>query len=276
MFKVVLLLLATLALQSKVIDSTVAMIGSKPITSFEVQKKMRETSLNEGEALELIIRDNLEEQEISKRSIDISPSEVYDEIKHIASNNGISVDELYDRVRQTTGKTSIEFKEQIKKQLTSQKLYSEIAYASMSEPSDDEIEEYIQLHKDLFSKPFYFDVIIYSSKDESDLAMVQKNPMFSSANLTRDEKKLYYENLPQNLAALLEATPKNSFTQIVSLEDRLSVFYMKDIQKQDDLDANGQKSRVINMIMSDKREQVLSDYFSRLKNSSQVKIMDKK
>ncbi|MDX9814384.1 MAG: peptidyl-prolyl cis-trans isomerase [Sulfurimonadaceae bacterium] len=274
MYKIFLLLVVAIFLEAKIINSTVAMVGTEPITSYDVKQSMNLTKLSFEDALEFKIREKLEEQEIVKRSIDISPSDVYDEIKHIAQNNNISVSALYDRVRETTGATSEEFKEQTRKKLLSQKLYSEIAYSSINEPSDNEIAEYMQLHKDLFSKPLYFDAIIYSSIDEHDLNMVQKNPMFTSPSLLREERELYYESLPQGLADLLESTPPKTFTQIVSLDDRLSIFFIKGVQKQDSQES--QKYRVVNMIMADKREQVLSDYFSKLKNSSQVKILDKK
>lgn len=276
MFKLFLICFLTLGASAESINSVVAIVGVEPITKYDVKEEMQKTGENATNALDGLIRKKLEIQELQKRKIEVTQEEIFDEIKQLALNNKVSVDQFYEIVRQNSGLSSSEFKEKTKERLLAQKLYSEISYSSMNQPSDEEIAEYVELHKEALSKPLYFDVIIYSSSNDQSLEKIIKNPMFNSGDITKNEQKLFYEKISPDLAKLLESTAVGKFTPIVSVDNLLTTFYIKNISSNTDaMDSEAQKFRIINQIMGQKREQVLSDYFAKLKNNSDVKILDK-
>lgn len=274
MYKIFLTLIVALSLEAQIVNGVKVVVKQEPITMYDVKEEMRQSGVSEAVATDNLIRKKLEALEVEERKISVSSNDVYNEIKQLAAQNKMSVDQFYDMVREQNGLNSSEFREKTKERLLSQRLYSEISYSSMSQPSEDEIKEYFELHKEELQKPAYFDVIIYASAYKSQLEKVITNPMFSSSDISRGEKKLYYERISPELAKLLESTPLNKFTPIVATDkNSFTTFYLKGVDTQNSTTYESQRNRITNQIMGQKREQVLSDYFARLRNNTDIQII---
>jgi len=186
----------------------------------------------------------------------------------------MDIEQFYDAVRESNGLSSSELKEKIRQRLISQKLYSAIAYSHVSEPTEEQIKDYYNLHKDKFLHPKSFEVDIYQSKDTQRLTQKINNPMLYSPDISVEQQTLEYTNISPQLASLLQKTPLNSFTQIVpNGKGEYMSFYLKNIIQSSNNSYISNKQQIINMIMSQKREQVLSDYFTRLRTSADIKIL---
>ncbi|MBE0513986.1 peptidylprolyl isomerase [Sulfurimonas sp.] len=274
MYKIFLSLFFSVMLSAELINGVSVVVKGEPITLYDVKEEMRISRVDADTATNNLIRKKLEEAEISERKISVSSSEVYDDIKKTASANKMSIDELYEAVRNSNGLTSSEFKERTKEKILSQKLYSAIAYSSIDTPSDDELREYYELHKEEFLRPSAFDVTIYSSKNKNALEKKITIPMFYSDEIKADEQLLEYERISPELARLLENTKSNTFTPVVSEPNGSYVsFYLKEVKAPSSVEFESVKNQIANMIASQKREQVLSDYFARLRNSADIKII---
>jgi len=186
----------------------------------------------------------------------------------------MSISDFYEAVRNSSGLSSTELREKTKEKLLSQKLYASIAYSPVSLPSDDEVKEYYELHKEEFVHPTAFKVIIYSSKDKSLLQKKISNPMFYSSDIQTSEQRLVYERISPELAKFLESAEVKSFTPIVpdGKGGNMS-FYLKEIESTKISGYEDVKNRVVMLIMAKKREQVLSDYFARLRGNADIKIL---
>ncbi|MDQ1264312.1 MAG: hypothetical protein QG559_1313 [Campylobacterota bacterium] len=274
MYKIFLIFIFALSLKAEMVNGVAVVVKQEPITLSDIKEEMRKSNSTEEEATDNLIRKKLEGMEIQERKISVSSTDVYNEIKQVAASNKMSVEALYDMVRETNGLSSTDFKEKTKEKLLSQRLYTDISYSSMTQPSEEEIKEYYDLHKDEFSRPLSFDVIIYSSPDKNSLEKVVSNPMLNISDVTKSEQKLFYEKLPKELSRLLENTEPNKFTPIISNEkNAYTIFYLKAIEHQKDATYENKKNKIINLIMAQKREQVLSDYFAKLRNNSDIKIL---
>lgn len=186
----------------------------------------------------------------------------------------MNVSDLYEAVRNSSGLTSKEFKEKTKHKLLSQKLYSAIAYGSIDQPSEAEAMEYFELHKDNFSHPSGFKVVAYNSKSKRRLQEKVNNPMFHAPDIEQMEQDLKYDKISPELAKFLSKAKLNSFTPIVpNGKGGHMAFYIKEIESAADIGFRGVRSQVVNLMMGDKREQVLSDYFARLKGNANIKII---
>nr|MDA3908499.1 peptidylprolyl isomerase [Sulfurimonas sp.] len=244
------------------------------ITLYDIKKEMQTSKIDAESATNVLIRKALEKQEIDDRKISVSIAEVYDDIKKTAARNNLNVSEFYEAVRNSSGLTSEELKEKIKEKLLSQKLYSSIAYSGVTEPTDDEIEAYFKVHKDDFAHPSGFKVIIYQSKNKQRLQEKIDNPMFYSPEITSNEQKLSYDKISPELASLLEGTSLNSFTAVVpdGKGGNMS-FYIKEIESAKETGLESVKNQIINMITAQQREQVLGDYFARLRHNADIKMI---
>jgi parvulin-like peptidyl-prolyl isomerase len=274
MYKIFLVFLLSVSLYAELVNGVAMIVKGEAVTLYDLKKEMQTSQVSLEDAKEIWIRKKLEAVEIKERKIKVASSEVYEDIKNIASRNNMNVSELYEAVRSSSGLTSTEFKAKTKDKLLSQKLYSAIAYTSLSQPTEEEAKEYYELHKNDFSHPAGFTVIIYTSKDKSRLQEKIDNPMFYAPDIKTEEKRLEYDKVSPELAGFLEKQKVNTFTPIVpNGEGAQMSFYIKEIETAKEAGFRTTRNQVVNLIMGDKREQVLSDYFARLKGNAEIKII---
>ncbi|QOY52248.1 peptidylprolyl isomerase [Candidatus Sulfurimonas baltica] len=274
MYKIFLILLFSAILNAELVNGVAVVVKGEAITLHDIREEMRISKLTINEATDTLIRKKLEELEIKERKISVDSSEVYDHIKQTAAKNNMSISEFYEAVRNSSGLSSTEFKETTKEKLLSQKLYSAIAYTSVSMPSEEESKEYFELHKNEFAHPSIFNVIIYNTKDESLLQKKINSPMFYSADIKEDQQKLDYEKISPELAGFLQQQKVNSFSPIVpDGKGGYMSFYIKEIDGAKEATYDSVKEQIINFIMGKKREQVLSDYFARLRDGADIKVI---
>lgn len=274
MYKILLPLIFSALLCAEPINGVSVIVKGDVITLYDVKEEMRALNANSTVATDSLIRKKLEAAEISERKISVTSSEVYEDIKKVAAANKIGVDELYEAARNSSGLSSAEFKEKTKEKLLSQKLYSAIAYSSVEVPKEDEIKEYFELHKEDFSHPTAFKTTIYSSHSKDALQKKITTPMYNATDVKVEEQILPFERISPELAKLLQNTQINSFTPIISEPNGSFVsFYLKEIQNPKETNYEGLKNQIVNLIMERKREQVLSDYFARLRGNAEIKVI---
>ncbi len=272
MYKILILIFLSSLLNAELVNGIAIIVKGEAITLRDLTEEMRITKVNLEDAKQILIRKKLEAAEIRERNIKVASSEVYEDIKKIAQRNNMNVSELYEAVRSASGLTSTEFKEKTKERLLSQKLYSAIAYTSLSEPTEEEAEEYYEIHKDDFVHPAGFTVIVYTSKDKTRLQEKMDNPMFYSPDLHAEEKRLEYDKISPELAKFLTKQKVDTFTPIVPNGKGAYIsFYVKEIESAKEAGFRTIRNQVVSLIMGDKREQVLSDYFASLKGNADIK-----
>ena len=274
MYKIFLTLILVASLNAEIVNGVAIVVKGKAITLYDIKKEMQLSKVDEKEASNILVRKKLEELEIGERKISVSSSEVYEDIKKTAARNNLDINGFYEAVRKSSGLSSSDLKIKIKEKLLSQKLYSAIAYSSVSEPSESEIKEYYELHKAKFEHPKSFSVVVYSSQESARLQQKIDNPMFYAPDIATNEQILPYERISPELAGLLSRTPKNSFTAIVpDGKGGYMSFYLKDIDETTNNSIDEVRVQIVNMIMGDTREQVLSDYFARLRDNADIEMI---
>lgn len=274
MNKILLIMLFALALNAEVYDGVAIVVKDKAITLLDIEKEMQASKVDATKASDILIRQKLEEIETQERNIVVESTEVYDDIKQMAARNNMSISDFYDAVRDANGISSTELKEKVRQKLLSQKLYSAIAYSSLSEPTENEIEEYFELHKEGFTHPAAFTVIIYDAQDREKLQEKVDNPMFYSPEIQTNEQVLPYERISPELASLLERTSLNSFTPVVpNGKGGFMSFYIKGIESAKEGGLESVRTQIVNAIMAEKRELILGDYFARLRHNADINII---
>lgn len=262
------------SLYSQVVSGVAVVVKGQAITMYDIQKEMKQSRIDANSAVNLLIRKKLEYVEIQARNINVSDSDIYDEIKKTASKNNLSVSQFYKAVRDSRDLSSSELQEKIKQRLLSQKLYSSITYSHISPPTEDNMKEYFELHKQEFKHPSSFDVIIYHSNNQERLQEKINNPMLYAPDIKTNEQVLPYDKINPELANLLQNTPLNTFTKVAPNENGEFIsFYLKDIQNDKETTFESVKNQIINAMMDSKREQTLSDYFARLQESANITIL---
>lgn len=274
MIKTVVSLFFATLLSAELVDGVAVVVKGAPITLYEVKEEMQLSNVDAQKAVDALIRKKLEELEISEKNINVTSSEVYEEIKQTAQRNNLSVTEFYDAVREANGLSSEELKEKIKERLLAQKLYSSIAYSSISEPSESELQEFYELHKEEFVHPSSFSVVIYGATDKERLNDKISNMMLYAPDVQMVEQRLAYDRISPELVNLLQRTPLNAFTPIVpDGKGGYMSFYLKEIENTNTQDFEAAKEQIVSKMMAEKREQVLSDYFDRLRHNASIVVV---
>ena len=274
MYKIFLILSLSVFLNAEVYDGVAIVVKDRAITLYEIKKEMATSKVDVKKASDILIRKRLEEIETQERKITVSSSEIYDDIKKTAARNNLNISEFYEAVRESSGLSSTELKEKVKHKLLSQKLYSAIAYSSISQPSEEDVLEYYEMHKDNYKHPSSFTVIIYQAKEKSRIQEKIDNPMFYSPDIATNEQVLPYDRISPELASLLERTALNSFTAVIPDGKKgYMSFYIKEIESAKEGGVESVKNQIINSIMAEQREQVLGDYFARLRLNADINII---
>jgi len=274
MYRLLLVLFLATSLNAQVYDGVAIVVKDKAITLLDIENEMKNSHLDAKEASDILIRKQLEALEIEERKITVASGEVYDDIKKMASRNKMSISDFYDAVRESNGMNSTELKEKTKEKILSQKLYSAIAYSSISEPSETEIEEYYEMHKESYKHPASFRVIIYDSNDRARLQEKVDNPMFYSPEIATNEQVLPFDRISPELASLLEKTPLNHFTAVIpNGKGGFMSFYMKEIESAKEGGLESVRNQILNSIMAEQREQVLGDYFAKLRHNADINVI---
>lgn len=274
MVRIFLPILLSVSLFAEMIEGVAVVVKGEPITLYDVKKEMALAKTDAKKASDMLIRKKLEELEIQERKINVTATEVYEEIKLTATRNNLSVDEFYAAVRETNGLSSSELKEKMRERLLSQKLYQSIAYASMSQPSDSEIEEYYRLNKEKFSHPSGFKVMIYGAQSQERLQAKIANPMLYAPDVLTNEQELPYDRISPELASLLAKTPPQSFTPVIpDGKGGFMSFYLQEVLQAKEASFEMQKDAIVNALMAEKREQILGDYFEKLRHNAEIVLV---
>ncbi|MBC8238534.1 MAG: peptidyl-prolyl cis-trans isomerase [Helicobacteraceae bacterium] len=274
MYKYLITLVSGAALSANMVAGVAIVVKDEAITLYDIKKEMKVSNVNKEMAINTLVRQKLEESEIKTRKIDVSNTEVYDDIKQTAKRNNMSVSQLYEAALNANGISSNELKIKVKQKLLAQKLYNSIAYSQASRPTENELREYYDLNKESFSHPSSFTTVIYQTTDQPALAKKIENPMFYAPQIQTQEQELQYDRISPELANLLEKTQLNTFTPIVpdGKGGHMS-FYVKAVKGVQDLGFDKMRGQIENEILGKKREQVLGDYFARLKENAEINIL---
>jgi hypothetical protein len=98
--------------------------------------------------------------------------------------------------------------------------------------------------------------------------------MFNSNEVKISEQTLPYDRISPELAKILQDTKEGSFTPIITDPNGSFVsFYLKEIHRPKETGYESLKNQIVNLIMEKKREQVLGDYFARLRGNAEIKTI---
>lgn len=271
--KTLVLTLLGIALYAKTIDGIAILVKDEPITLSDLRKGLSENGNNLQRTVDVLIRKSLEEQEAKTRGITVTSAEVHADLEKIAEQNGITLQALYDNAYSTQQLTQSQLKEQIEQKLLNQKLYSAIAFEHMEEPTELEISEYYQVHQSEFSHAQRFDVIVYQSASKERLEEKVNNPMRYLPDVSSSNQTFEFAAINPKLAMLLQNSPLNSFTPVIPMQSGYVSFFVQEKRDIVTQELESVRPQIRNAIMGEKREQILDDYFARLRLNADIKII---
>ncbi|NCB53839.1 MAG: peptidyl-prolyl cis-trans isomerase [Epsilonproteobacteria bacterium] len=254
------------------LDGVSVIINKEPITLFDVFKYSQRFQISKKEALDILVRQKLEDSEIKKQGISVDGFEVDQHIDKLAINNQMSTYDFLNMLRSKNIDT-LEYKEEIKKKLQRDKLYQKIVRDKMKQLSDGELLAYYNENQNEFSQAASFDVSIYSSANQQSLTAIQNNPMSAMSDVELKDTTFEATKMDQNLAGLLNKTPVGKFSSVVKTDQGYVMFFVKNKHDVKAISFDNAKNYIYGKLADGKEKQSIDDYFEKLKSSANIQVV---
>jgi len=261
-------------LWSAPIGGVAVLVKNTPITLYEVQQEMKQSGADATHSADTLIRKKLEQLEASEKKITVTSAEVQEELERMAAQNNLSMEQFLDAMQTVRGLNQKDLKAKIEENIRGQKLYNSIAFSKIAQPTAEEEAEYYHLHIDDFSKPESFDVTAYTAATQEALQAKITDPMHNIEGISTKEETISYGSINPQFAQLLNKTPQGSFSPILpNGQNGFMCFYIRSKNNIVTEELDSIRPQVSNAIMNEKRNQVLNDYFTRLRLSADIKVV---
>jgi parvulin-like peptidyl-prolyl isomerase len=262
------------SLWSATVGGVAILVKDTPITLYEVQQEMKQSNTSSQQSADTLIRKKLEQLEATEKKITVSSAEVQEEMERMAKQNNLSTEKFLDAMQSSRGLSQSDLKAKIEESLRGQKLYNSIAFSKMAQPTAQEEAEYYQLHLDEFSRPERYDVTTYIATSAEALQAKIDDPMRNIASVHEKEEKIPSASINPQLAQILNKIEIGKFGPILpNGQNGFMSFYMKDKPNLITENLDSVRPQISNAIMGEKRNQVLNDYFTRLRLSADIKVI---
>lgn len=266
--------LLLLAQDSNIISGIAITIDEEVITLYEIKQERALSHRSVKQTVDQLIRLKLEHLEAKKRNISVSNQEVLDDLKQMAGKNNLTLSQLYEAMNSANNLTESQVKKKTKEKLLKDKLFNAIAMSEMEEPTEEEAEEYYELHLDDYTAPRSIDATMYSSKSKQDLQQKIANPMLYLPSVTTENIELETAKINPHLADILIKTEDKHFTPILPQGEKGHMAFY--VVKKNDMNTPPLsliQTQVENKIMEAKREQILGEHFQRMRVNANIRVL---
>ncbi len=275
MKKLILSLLFSPLLFADIIGGIAVTINDEPITLYEIKQEQAISNLDIKQTVDLLIRTKLEKIEAKKRNISVSNQEVLDELNKMADQNNMTLTQLYEAMSSVRHLSESQTKLKTREKLLKQKLFNAIAMSEMEEPTEEELEEYYNLHLDEYQTPKTIDTMLYTSSSKDALEQKILNPMMNVPGVQTQAQTVQTAAINPRLAQLLISTKDGRFSPVIPQPGGTGhmAFY---IMKKNELNTPPLeliRDQLQAKIMDDKREQILSEHFQRMRVNADIKVL---
>lgn len=250
------------------------LVKNTPITLYEVQQEMKLSGMDATRSADTLIRKKLEQLEASEKKITVTSAEVQEELEKMAAQNNLTMEQFLNAMQTVRGVSQSDLKAKVEENIRGQKLYGAIAFSKIVQPTPEEEAEYYHLHLDDFSKPESFDVTIYSASTQDALQAKITDPMHNIEGVVSKEETISYASINPQFAQMLNKIPQGNFSPILpNGQNGFMSFYLRNKNNVVTENLDSIRPAIANAIMGEKRNQVLNDYFTRLRLSADIKIL---
>ncbi|OUT15642.1 hypothetical protein B9N64_02305 [Campylobacter concisus] len=256
---------------AQMINGIAAIVENEPITLYEVYSLKEQLRASEQDALNLLIRDRLEDAQIKNLNISVTPFELNDRIESIAKQNGMTNSQFRSSI-QAQGMDFLEFKNNIEKKMLQEKLYKSILAEAGKNVNEQKAKMYFDANPDKFKVFSTAKVVLYRAKNPEELEAQKTSPSLLNSVRTQ-ELSLDYQSIDPRLAAIIAGTNNGEFTQILQGADSFDMFYVKEKIGSYTPSFADVKDNVINELYQGEQEKLMADYFDKLRAKAKIQIL---
>jgi peptidyl-prolyl cis-trans isomerase SurA len=254
------------------LDGIAVLVNDKVVTMYEIVKLAEEKKLSREEAIDLLVQKRLEEIELNKKDVKIDDFEVDKQVEKVASNNGFTLTQFKDALRQRVVDFE-DYKKDVKQKMTRDKLYQKIAYQKYVPIDEKEIVAYFEANKKLFTAPKKLVAIEYSSVSREAVEAAIVSPLAKTKNVKKSEITIEMAGLEPGLIYLFKETKEGQFTAPMNAKGQFISYFIKEKLDSEQLPLEKVRNEIFERLAQQKEESAIKEYFEKLKASAKIKVV---
>jgi len=258
---------------AQVIDAIAIDVEGEPITTLEIQAVQQKMNMSKQAAVEALIKDRLEVSALKKANIQIAPSEVQAKVQEIAQARGMTQAQMKS-VLASKGLTWDAYLSQLTNEMKKERFFKEHIAATITPPSDGELETYYNTHKAQFSSaPTQMSLVAYASPSAPSLKEAIANPMKPVEGVQKKNILAASNEMSPQLASLINNTASGSFTPVVNTGKIFVSYFVKSKGEQGQGGFQAVKQAVTMQWVQEQRVQAGQDFFNKLKANANIRVI---
>ena len=215
-YKILIVLFCVFFLSSanaKYINGISAIIDGEIITDYDIQKLIDALKISPSQALNILIRQKLEDAQIKAMEINPSEIEINAQMSQIGARSGFKDWSEFEKALKNQGVNINDFRAQVKNNIALEKLYSNITNRPNANITQENARRFYQNNKSLFSRFINATITQYSSQNAQDLENLKaKKP---NNALSAKAQKISATSTDSRLVELVANTKIGDFTPII-------------------------------------------------------------
>lgn len=273
-YKILIVLFCVFFLSSanaKYINGISAIIDGEIITDYDIQKLIDALKISPSQALNILIRQKLEDAQIKAMEINPSEIEINAQMSQIGARSGFKDWSEFEKALKNQGVNINDFRAQVKNNIALEKLYSNITNRPNANITQENARRFYQNNKSLFSRFINATITQYSSQNAQDLENLKaKKP---NNALSAKAQKISATSTDARLVELVANTKIGDFTPIIPQGGFYVMFKINDkdgiyTPNFEDIEEN-----VAQAMIAQEKEAMIEDYFNKLRVSANIQII---
>jgi parvulin-like peptidyl-prolyl isomerase len=254
------------------LDGIAIKVNNKVVTMYEILKLETDKKISQEEAIDELVQKRLEELELEKKDVSIDDFEVEKQIDRIATNNGLTLSQFKDALKQRFIDFE-EYKKDVKKKMVRDKLYQKIAFQKFAPIDEKDIASYYDTHKSEFMAPKKISAIEYSSENKENFELLAKSPLADIPGIKKSETTIDTTGLEPGLVYLFKETKEGQFTPPIAVKGKYISYFIKEKLESEQLPVEKVRNEIFEKLANQKEEAAIKEYFDKLKASAKIKVV---
>ncbi len=260
-------------LKEGIIGGIAITVNNDPITIYQIETQEKEHHVSRQQAVNALILQRIQAQEIKRLKIDIEDDKIDAEIENIARHNGMDMQDFL-RTLASEGINPTTYKAQLKKQLETRELLRNILLFNTNTNSETKMREYYNAHKSEFSVPSEIITIRYTAQDTQALTKALENRNLDIPGVTKGEEKINIKTLNPQIAQMFLSTQEHTFTPILNAGGGNFVsFYIKEKIGKENVSFSQAKHFIANKLIEEQQDKILAEYYEKLRVKAKIKFL---
>lgn len=269
-----ILFLCGISLSATQINSVIANVNNEPITTYELRQMMAKTGGNYQKAMEALISEKLQNAEMKRLQILISPYEVEKQLNLIAQNNKISLPELQKRVEKS-GKSFATFKKEVETDMKLNRFYQ--AVLSNIKITPEAVRAFYDANPQFFTKFNGVKAVRYVAKNPQILENIVRGAKAAQGpNLFVQNINIAPKQMSQEAFAFFAQIPQGAYSRIAQNHQGFyEMFYVSEKMGLVHVPYEEAQEHAFEIYSSKEREKVAQAYFDKLRSSAIIEMKDR-